>query len=597
MGGYTNRPTRMSALPSATRECALLPSPRKHLIAIRRDKTNGLALVAASLLALVLPLCRASAQSATFDFDTGVPTLSTYQVLPVDQTAGGAAAHFRASSGAFSVQTASSLGGLRLSMFSGRFPAPANQTGSILEIQFSELVTNITFAFATIQVQAIEKETPIRLTAYTNSAATPPVGVTNATGRYGGPTGNDSWPMGTLTFRSSVPFNLVRISVPTIVPPPPTGQATDFCLDNLTVQIAGGPACTITASSLPAGKGTISGAGGYSVGLTATLTAEANLGYRFVNWTEGGTEVSSSASYSFEASADRTLVANFTPVYTITTSSSPVAGGTTSGGGSYPSGTNVTVVATANAGYAFVNWTQGGSAVTNTASYSFVATATRALVANFVRTYGITTSASPSGGGTTSGAGTYNSGSNVTVVATANPGYTFLNWTVSGVPVSILPSYSFTATANRALVANFTPAYVITTSASPNGGGSTSGGGNYTNGASVTVVATANSGYAFLDWTENGVSVWASTHYSFAAGTNRALVANFAPVLSFALPASDALLLSWPASATGYVPRQNASMDPGTWGEVTNPVNVVGEQKQVLIAPLSAPSFYRLWRP
>jgi hypothetical protein len=57
------------------------------------------------------------------------------------------------------------------------------------------------------------------------------------------------------------------------------------------------------------------------------------------------------------------------------------------------------------------------------------------------------------------------------------------------------------------------------------------------------------------------------------------------------------LLLSWPASATGYVPRQNASMDPGTWGEVTNPVNVVGEQKQVLIAPLSAPSFYRLWRP
>jgi hypothetical protein len=285
----------------------------KNHSAILPDQSNRIALVAASLLTLVLPMRTAPAQSATFDFDTGTPPLSTYQNLPVDQTAGGATAHFRVASGAFSVQTASSLGGLRLSMFSGHFLAPANTTGSILEIQFSEWVTNVTFAFATIQVQPIELETPIRLIAYTNSTTTPPVGVTNATGVYGGPTGNDSWPMGTLTFNSSAPFNLVRISVPTIVPPPTTGQAYDFCLDNLTVQLAGGPACTITASSSPTVGGTITGAGGYSVGLTATLTAAANLGFEFVNWTEGGAVVSSSPSFSLIAATDRTLVANFGP--------------------------------------------------------------------------------------------------------------------------------------------------------------------------------------------------------------------------------------------------------------------------------------------
>ncbi|MEI7939346.1 MAG: hypothetical protein WCK27_21895, partial [Verrucomicrobiota bacterium] len=59
-------------------------------------RTPSMALVAAGLLALVLPLRTASAQPATFNFDTGTPVLNTYQDLPVDQTADGMTAHFRA---------------------------------------------------------------------------------------------------------------------------------------------------------------------------------------------------------------------------------------------------------------------------------------------------------------------------------------------------------------------------------------------------------------------------------------------------------------------------------------------------------------------
>ena len=116
-------------------------------------RTASMALVAAGLLALGLPLRAAAAQSATFDFDTGAPGLDVYQPLPVDQTAGGVTAHFRAAGGGFSVQTASFMYGLRLSLFSGNFLVPDDfVTGiNILDIQFSELVTNVTFAFATIQ--------------------------------------------------------------------------------------------------------------------------------------------------------------------------------------------------------------------------------------------------------------------------------------------------------------------------------------------------------------------------------------------------------------------------------------------------------------
>jgi hypothetical protein len=67
----------------------------------------------------------------------------------------------------------------------------------------------------------------------------------------------------------------------------------------------------------------------------------------------------------------------------------------------------------------------------------------------------VTTSASPSEGGSTSGSGEYVVGATVTVVATANQGYTFLNWTDGGTIVSTLPSYEFIDDVNRELVANF----------------------------------------------------------------------------------------------------------------------------------------------
>src|SRR5205807_9287392 len=69
-------------------------------------------------------------------------------------------------------------------------------------------------------------------------------------------------------------------------------------------------AYTITANATTGG--TTSGSGSYGCGSTATVTATASSGYGFVNWTENGTVVSTSASYSFTVSANRTLLATFT---------------------------------------------------------------------------------------------------------------------------------------------------------------------------------------------------------------------------------------------------------------------------------------------
>ena len=63
---------------------------------------------------------------------------------------------------------------------------------------------------------------------------------------------------------------------------------------------------TVTAEN-----GTVEGAGEYEEGTTATLTATANEGYEFVNWTVGEEVVSTENPYNFTVNADIALVANF----------------------------------------------------------------------------------------------------------------------------------------------------------------------------------------------------------------------------------------------------------------------------------------------
>jgi hypothetical protein len=75
---------------------------------------------------------------------------------------------------------------------------------------------------------------------------------------------------------------------------------------------------TITVLALPSSGGSVSGWGSYSCGVSATVTAAPNAGYVFVNWTENGTEVSSSPSYHFTVRQSASLVANFSLSYTLT---------------------------------------------------------------------------------------------------------------------------------------------------------------------------------------------------------------------------------------------------------------------------------------
>ena len=294
--------------------------------------------------------------------------------------------------------------------------------------------------------------------------------------------------------------------------------------------------------------GTVSGGGTYYEGDRVTVTATPSSGYQFSCWRNAvtGSPVSTSASYAFEAHENLSLTAEFTrtavPVQTYIVRTSAGEGGTVTGGGSYKEGTSVTVRATAASGYDFVNWTEDGRAVSTDSVYTFTVSEDRNLTAVFAKqdpdtpdtpaaTHTVRVTASPLAGGTVSGGGTYEENTPVTVTAAANEGYQFVEWREHGNKASGDASFTITASQDRELTAVFeetseAPAvYAVHISATE--GGTASGGGTYPEGASVTVRASAASGYRFVSWEENGRTASENANYTFEARQDRVLTAVF----------------------------------------------------------------------
>ena len=323
------------------------------------------------------------------------------------------------------------------------------------------------------------------------------------------------------------------VNIPTIISTDPIDLSTCVPINKQVTATFSKPmdASTITTAIFTImetqGQTFISGTVSYS-GTTATFVPLSNLK---LNTTYIGTITTGAKDLSGVSMASN-YVWRFTTVnpYTVTLSSIPLLGGTTSGGGTFNSCSSVTVIATPNVGFTFTNWTENGIQVSTNANYTFTLNGNRTLVANFTAIqYTVTLTRNPLAGGTATGGGTFNSGASVTVTASPNVGYTFTNWTEGVNIVSTNANYTFTILGNRALVANFTvlPQFTVTLSSNPAAGGNTNGGGTFNSGASVTVSATANAGYTFTNWTEGINIVSTNASYTFTLNGNRTLVANF----------------------------------------------------------------------
>ena len=140
---------------------------------------------------------------------------------------------------------------------------------------------------------------------------------------------------------------------------------------------------------------------------------------------------------------------------TITAVADPIEGGTVEGAGTYESGTLVTLTAEPNVGYGFCYWSENGQQVSADASYSFLVSTDRNLVARFSLPMNITVTTNMAEGGTATGGGEYYLGNTCTLTATPNEGYLFLHWSNNGEVVSCNATYSFSVTEEAEIEAVF----------------------------------------------------------------------------------------------------------------------------------------------
>jgi len=285
----------------------------------------------------------------------------------------------------------------------------------------------------------------------------------------------------------------------------------------------------IEASVDPENGGTVTGAGSYVFGDTASLKAVAAEGFKFVEWTENGLPISSDNPLEFVVSANRAFVAHFDNEYMVTVDVIPEEGGMASGGGKYVFGSEITVVATPAECYDFDGWFVGETLVSEDAEYTFTVTEDVDLVAKFtLKTFEVTVTAEPKEGGEVTGADIYDCGEEATVTAVADECYDFDGWFVGETLVSEDAEYTFTVSEDVDLVAKFTlKTFEVTVTAEPKEGGEVTGADIYDCGEEATVTAVADECYDFDGWFVGETLVSEDAEYTFTVSEDVDLVAVF----------------------------------------------------------------------
>ncbi len=250
----------------------------------------------------------------------------------------------------------------------------------------------------------------------------------------------------------------------------------------------------ITAESNDPTMGSTYGSGSYNFNTSATLTAVAEYGYHFTQWSDGVTDnprtitVQNAATYTAQFEINS---------YILTVQSSNPAIGTTSGGGSYNYLTPVNITANPNAGYHFTQWSDGNTDNPRLVSVTQNATYTAQFAIN---SYAVSVQSSNTNMGSVSGSGTYNHNSTATLTATAYYGYHFVQWqdgnTQNPRNVVVTDSTLYTA--------EFTyNSYLVTANSSNVTLGSATGGGSYNYLSQVALTAVPVPHYHFTMWNDS----------------------------------------------------------------------------------------------
>ncbi len=201
-------------------------------------------------------------------------------------------------------------------------------------------------------------------------------------------------------------------------------------------------------------------------------------------------------------------------------------GGTAYGGGEGYYGKNITLSVIPDTGYVFTGWYENEVLISNQSDYSFKSYEDRTLTAMFEKIK-VNMVVNAGEGGEVSLGGEYEYGEIVTVEALPFDGYFFGGWEVKDQLINNLSTYSFTIKENISITAIFSDSPKFAVISPLNELGSVTGTGLYTPGSEVTLTATANYGYHFVNWKYKNETISKSNPIIFTIDETLLFEANY----------------------------------------------------------------------
>lgn len=254
---------------------------------------------------------------------------------------------------------------------------------------------------------------------------------------------------------------------------------------------------TLASNNAAWGSTAVSVSGPYSYGQAVLISATANQGYHFEQWSDGNSD--NPRIINIENSIS--LTATFAPnQYTVTLLVNDSLKGTVSGGGVYTYGQQTYIIASPIGNYTFQQWSDGNTdayrLITVTQDISYTAIFTDAV-------YTLTVQSINTDYGTVTGTGSYVSGTDVQMLATPNTGYHFSQWQDGNQE----NPRTVTVTANTTYTAQFAAnSYTVTATSANQSMGSVIGGGSYNYSTTATIEATPQPHYHFTGWNDGSTA-------------------------------------------------------------------------------------------
>ena len=271
---------------------------------------------------------------------------------------------------------------------------------------------------------------------------------------------------------------------------------------------------SLSVSVAPANAGTVevsplSSNGMYKKGTKVTLTVKSAEGHTFNAWS--GDAAGSEATIEVLMDENKSINANFDKMYSLNINVTPANAGTVEvtpapENGVYKEGTKVTLTLKPAEGHQFKGWS--GDATGSDATIDVLMDGNKNINANFDIMYSLTLNVTPANAGTVeitpaSENGAYIAGTSVLLTVKTAQGHVFKGW--SGDATGGAATIEVMMDGNKNINANFDKLYSLRLNVTPADAGTVevtpaSNDGIYTEGSTVTIVATPALTYYLKEW-------------------------------------------------------------------------------------------------